>query len=126
MSKKEEFKEFVKTRPELASSVINNETTWQKLYETYDLYGEDNEIWNSFKKINNETKKDTTESNISIKNILNSLANIDVESFQSNISNIQKAIGFFEELTRNTKKNEKDKKVKKSQNYKTFDSFYSD
>lgn len=124
MSKKEEFKEFVKTRPELASSVINNETTWQKLYETYDLYGKDNEIWNSFKKA--EEKKDTSENNISIKNILNSLANIDVESFQSNISNIQKAIGFFEELTRNVKKNDKDKKVKKSQNYKTFDSFYSD
>lgn len=124
MSKKEEFKEFVKTRPELASSVINNETTWQKLYETYDLYGKDNEIWNSFKKV--EEKKDTSENNISVKNILNSLANIDVESFQSNITNIQKAIGFFEELTRNIKKDDKDKKVKKSQSYKTFDSFYSD
>ncbi len=124
MSKIEDFKEFVKSRPELVSYVSSGEASWQKLFETYDLYGGDNEIWNSFSK--KEVKEETdSNSSLSIKNILTSLGNIDMESFQSNINSIQKAIGFFEELTRDGKK-DKEKKVKKTQSYKTFDKFYSD
>ena len=47
---KEQFKEFVKTKPELATYVENNEMTWQKFYELYDLYGEDETIWRKYSK----------------------------------------------------------------------------
>ena len=40
MDKKEEFKTFIKDKEFLIDKVNNGETTWQKLYEIYDLYGE--------------------------------------------------------------------------------------
>ena len=39
MSKKEEFKEFVKTKPELIRHIEDGSMTWQKYYEIYDIYG---------------------------------------------------------------------------------------
>ena len=54
---KESFKEFVKKRPELASYVEDNTMTWQKFYELYDLYGEDDSIWNDFTSTSNTIKR---------------------------------------------------------------------
>lgn len=118
MSKVEDFKKFVKDKPALLYLVNENKTTWQKLYETYDIYGENSEVWNNI-------LKTESDNNLSIKNIISSLGNIDTESFQKNISSIQKAIGFALELT-GDKKKKKEKKVKKAQSYKTVDKFYSD
>ena len=39
--KKDDFKLLVKKNPELIKFVKNNEMTWQKFYEMYDLYGEE-------------------------------------------------------------------------------------
>ena len=44
------FKMFVRKNPNLIKYVNNNEMTWQKFYEMYDLYGEDNSIWNKYLK----------------------------------------------------------------------------
>jgi hypothetical protein len=33
--------------------------TWQQFYEMYDLYGEDNEVWNDFKEDNKGNIVDT-------------------------------------------------------------------
>ena len=38
--KKDDFKNFVRTKPELIKYVKNGEMTWQKFYEIYDLYQE--------------------------------------------------------------------------------------
>lgn len=119
MSNIESFKNFVKTKPELAYYVNENKTTWQKLYETYDLYGENSDVWN------NVIKNNDSINNLSIKNIISALGNIDAESFQKNINSIQKAIGFALELT-GDRKSKKEKKIKKAQSYKTVDKFYSD
>ena len=43
--KQEEFKNFVRTKPELIKYVQNGKMTWQKFYEMYDLYGEDNIVY---------------------------------------------------------------------------------
>ena len=48
MSKKEEFKNFVKTKPELVSYIKDGNMTWQKFYEIYDLYGSDEEAWKDY------------------------------------------------------------------------------
>ena len=48
MSKKEEFKEFLRTKPELTEYIRNNEVTLQSLYEIYDVYGEDAEAWKPY------------------------------------------------------------------------------
>ena len=36
---KESFKDFARLHPELATQVVNNKISWQKLYELYDIYG---------------------------------------------------------------------------------------
>lgn len=89
MSKKEEFKEFAKSHPELVSSVRSGDATWQKLYEIYDIYGEDDRAWNNY------FKKST--SNIS--NITDIVKNIDMDSVQKHINTAQKALGLVQELT---------------------------
>ena len=43
---KESFKAFIKTiRISIAQAVFNNKTTFQKLYEAYDMYGEDSSVF---------------------------------------------------------------------------------
>ena len=44
MANKEEFKNFVRKNPTLVNYVNNNEMTWQKFYEMYDMYGESNDV----------------------------------------------------------------------------------
>ena len=45
MDTKEKFKIFVKKNPILIKYVQNGSMTWQKFYEIYDMYGEDNNAW---------------------------------------------------------------------------------
>ena len=45
---KQEFKTFVKGKPELASYVLNGRYSWQQFYEIWDLYGEDHNIWQDY------------------------------------------------------------------------------
>ncbi len=85
---KEGFKVFAKTHPELASKVMSGDTTWQKLYELYDIYGDDSNMWSKY--ISNTTK------DISFKSVFDNIKNIDMESFQKGIDNLQKTIGLIQ------------------------------
>lgn len=118
MNKKQEFKEFAAQNKQLGRLVQEGKTTWQKLYETYDIYGKDDEIWNTYK----ETKKETSKSTESIKSILGNLKNIDMDKLEENISSLQKALGFLEEIvvSRNEKKEEKTIKKKKNTEIERF------
>ncbi len=91
MNKKEEFKQFASLRPELSKMVRNGETTWQKLYETYDIYGSNNEVWN-------KTPKEKT-------TLTNFMKNIDINSIQGHINNAQKALSVLGEFTSSGSKN---------------------
>ena len=95
MSKKEEFRNFVKTKPELASFVEKGEMTWQKFYELYDLYGEDNEVWNKYK------GEDRANLNITegINKITNMVKNVDMNSIKNHINTAQKAIDLVQDFT---------------------------
>lgn len=101
MGKKEEFKEFSKLHPELIKYIENNTMTWQKFYEIYDLYGENNDIWNKY--INNN-QSDTRNNNTSTNNstswsdIVNMAKNIDVDKVQNGITSLQKALGLVSDL----------------------------
>ena len=44
MDKKDEFKEFIKSKPELVDLVKNKKYTWQDFYEVYDYYASGNLI----------------------------------------------------------------------------------
>lgn len=99
MAKIDDFKLFVKNNPNLITYVRNNTMSWQKFYELYDLYGEDNNIWNEY--INNNTSKveETKEKKSSkITDILEMAKNIDTNKLQDNISSVQKAIGLIGDM----------------------------
>ena len=94
-----EFKEFVKKNPGLVKYVKNNEMTWQKFYEMYDLYGSDNEIWNEYLKDKAEKNKEENKLHIgSVEDIVNMVKNMDVNKVQEGITSLQKAVDLFSSL----------------------------
>ena len=88
---KENFKSFARLHPELASSVLNDRVSWQKLYELYDIYGENSTIWDKYFKTS--TLKDSK-----IGDIVDTIKTIDLETVQSGIQNMQKAISLLQEI----------------------------
>lgn len=91
---KEDFKKFVQTKPELADYVENNTMTWQKFYELYDMYGEDESIWSKYPKKTPEPRK-----------ISDFMETIDPDSLQKHIESAQKALDIFSELATKTTEN---------------------
>lgn len=102
MSKKEDFKLFVKEHPELIKFVKSNEMSWQKFYEIYDIYGTDDEVWGKyFNKLETETyvnESDTSKESFSVSDLINMVKNVDLNSVQKNITNISKALGLVQSL----------------------------
>lgn len=86
--KKEAFKEFAKSHPELINYLKNNTNmSWQKLYEIYDIYGEDESVWKPYFSSNNNS------------NITDMFKEIDTKKVQEHIGNAQKALNLIQELT---------------------------
>lgn len=96
MSNKENFKRFVSKNPSLASKVNSGVTSWQKLYEIYDLYGEDSSVWNKY--INRNSNTDNI-GNMNIKDLFNNIKNMNMDTVQKNISSLQKAVEFLQDIT---------------------------
>ena len=94
---KESFKLFVRKHPELADKVLRGSTSWQQLYEIYELYGENNSIWNNYINKNSITEEITSGAS-TIKDFINNLKNIDMDSVQKGITNIQKTIGLLQDI----------------------------
>ena len=95
MMSKESFKEFVKKRPELAKAVFDNKTTFQKLYEVYDMYGEDSNLYESLLEDSKEVK---TDSSNTVREITNLVKNIDLETVRKSVTGLQKAVSLISEL----------------------------
>ena len=116
--KKEEFKEFVKKNPRLIGFVKNNEMTWQKFYEMYDLYGEDENAWKDYitsKEEKSEVKEDTASkvgktgiAGLTLSEVVNWFKNVDLNSLQEGIGNVQRVLGVVQDFSK--KDNNKDVK----------------
>lgn len=89
---KETFKLFARDHPELATSVLSGKTTWQKLYELYDIYGESSPVWDTY------FKKNTLPSQSTFKDLFNTFRSLDMESVQKGVINLQKTIGLLQDL----------------------------
>ena len=98
MSKMEEFKRFVKTKPQFAGYVQNGEMSWQKFYELYDLYGENSEVWNKYNSQNDDIRVAPNVAD-GLNKISSLVKNVDMESIKSHINTAQKAIDFVQDLT---------------------------
>ena len=88
----ERFKEFARLHPELVKSVESNKTTWQKLYEMYDIYGENSSVWENYM-TSSKPVKDAT-----LGDIVTTIKNVDLDSVQKGIQNLQKTIALIEDL----------------------------
>lgn len=122
VSTKDNFKEFAFRNKYLASSVTSGKTSWQKLFELYDIYGEESDVWNEFKnirKVKEETKLSDT-----VKSVVDNIKNIDVDKLEENIGSLQKALGFLEEIM--VSKDKKESKITSKKSLKDIERFFDD
>lgn len=77
----DDFKSFVKTIPAIREEVVKGRYTWQQLYEFYVLYGEEDQMWEPYKK----TKTDLT-------GILDILKNVDLDALSKSFDGLQKIL----------------------------------
>lgn len=94
---KENFLLFARNHPELAKEVLRGQASWQQLYELYEIYGENNKIWDSY--LRNDIDLN------SFKEVFNAIKKVDLESVQSTVNNIQKTIGMLQDIGIGSKKN---------------------
>lgn len=95
MNKKEEFKNFVSTRPELVNYVKSKEHTWQDFYEIYDMYGDNDSVWSKYK----DVSPVLDERAVPLNELTNLVKGININNVQKYINNAQKAINVIQELT---------------------------
>ncbi len=111
-SKIDEFKLFVKANPFLITYIRDGKKSWQDLYEMYDIYGDNEEYWNTYlddtnKKEENtrDSSKNTSSNNTSFTNHLDELIkmakNVDVDKVQEGITSLQKTLALFGDLFAN-------------------------
>ena len=98
MGKKEEFKEFVRSKPELVEYIKNKEMTMQGFYELYDIYGSDEEAWKPY-------LKNSGDSNTNTAKFGDILRNINLDDVQKHINTAQKALGAVGDFTAKNESN---------------------
>ena len=104
--KKEEFKEFVKKNPKLITYVKNNEMTWQKFYEMYDLYGDTNDVWKDYLIKQEEVKEEIKEvtktgiAGLTLSEVVKWIKNVDLDNLQEGIGNVQRVLGVMQDFTK--------------------------
>ena len=109
MDKLEEFKEFIKDKTFLREKVNNGETTWQSLYETYDLFGKDADV---FKEIKEESRNSNSKN--SANNLLKMLEGVNLDKINENLEGMKKILGVLGEFTK-----KEDVKSTRRSNFKT-------
>ena len=109
MDKLEEFKEFIKDKTFLREKVNNGETPWQSLYETYDLFGKDADV---FKEIKEESRNSNSKN--SANNLLKMLEGVNLDKINENLEGMKKILGVLGEFTK-----KEDVKSTRRSNFKT-------
>ena len=89
MDRKTEFKEFVKKYPSFASYVQNKNTTWQELYELWDMYGDDDKVFSRYKTVGTD-----------LNNVINGIKNINMDSVKRNLNSIEKGIKLLQDFVK--------------------------
>ncbi len=90
---KEQFKEFVKNKPELIEYVNSGEMTWQKFFEQWSLYGEDEKVWGKY------LEKEKKEESLNFSTITDFIKKVDAEQIKKGVNSIQKVVELLQGLT---------------------------
>ena len=103
MDNREAFKSFVRKNPTFANFIKDGSMTWQKFYEMYDLYGENDGVWDKY--LVSDTKKDNTLKDITktsaFTDFIAFLKTINLDSLQEGIGSIQRVLGVFQDFSGN-------------------------
>ena len=102
MDKLEEFKAFIKDKEFLINKVNNKETTWQGLYEIYDLYGKDATIFQNPNKQNQEpvNTQQTGNTDNKVNNLLKAFEGVDVNKINENLEGVRKILAVLGEFSK--------------------------
>jgi hypothetical protein len=94
--------------------------TWQKFYEIYDLYGDDEEAWKPYL---DTSKKEATEvaTSIGFADIISWLKTADLSKVEEGINSVQRVIDVFQEMTSNKDNDTKTTTYKPRPLYKHFE-----
>ncbi len=105
VDKLDEFKEFAKTKPFLKERVKKKETTWQELYEHYDLFGENDELFQEKEEkvetpTSEESEKEEKKEDASLGGILDALNGFNPEKISEGLSGMKKILNILGEVTK--------------------------
>lgn len=95
---KEDFKAFVKSKPDLVDRVHQGEFSWQELYEAYDLYGENAPVFKSKVTVRSLPVEHAKIGNPSWKEFSELLKSVDLETVQKGVNGLQKAVSLLQDL----------------------------
>ena len=102
MDKLYEFKQFVKDKHFLANKVKDGTYSWQTLYETYDMFGQEHEFFkDENKKEESNEEKETTTSNDPLNKVLSGLKKVDTKKISDGLDNVKKIVGLIDEFRPN-------------------------
>ena len=102
METKEKFKDFVKRNPILLKHVQDGNMTWQKFYEMYDMYGEDDKAWGRYL---NETVA-TASAPLATLGLFDFIKNLDLDSIQTGVNSMQRVISLLQDMTTKNSSNQ--------------------
>ena len=125
VTKVDAFKTFVRKNPSLIKYVRTGEMDWQKFYEIYDLYGEEESAWNLYlQKESTPVKPKENESKNITEGLLGMaslLKGIDLNMVQNGVSSLQRVVGLLQELGTKAPKTEEKKTYQPRPIYKHFE-----
>lgn len=106
MDKVDEFKEFIKDNPHLKTRVDNKETSWQALYENFDIFGKEHESFRKdYKKQESTKSKDTSEAEAAaagtgLGTLLKAFEGVNLNKVSENLEGVKKILGVLGEFTK--------------------------
>ena len=118
MSKIDDFKLFAKKNPSFANYIKDGSMTWQKFYELYDMYGNDNNIWDKYINTRENSNIASASAGLGLAEAFKWFKNIDLDSVQSGVNNLQKVVDIIQDFGHKSTKKEE---YKPRPLYKHFD-----
>ncbi|AGT31408.1 hypothetical protein M493_05550 [Geobacillus genomosp. 3] len=88
----EQFKQFVKKHPKLIQEVRSGKKTWKQVYEDWYLFGEDDDIWEPYRDVNNKEKEEEKGTGKWLDKLAAMLGQLDAAEVQKHLTNVQQAI----------------------------------